>query len=138
MEFLCYRPAPAPAVTLSLFSLAPRPAVSNGIVAVTTANINRINDLNGRAVKNEQEGRLSNNYSANSSISNEDSLNSKASSLRNSTQRSLTDPVPAGEVPFDPVQPPKFTRERVLDLWDVLIDIVVTVSEARSRSEERS
>jgi hypothetical protein len=91
--------------------------------------------LHGRSLKNEQEGRSNSNYSDNSSISNEDSLNSKASSLRNSTQRPLTDrdPVPAGLVPSDPVLPPRYTREKVPDLWDVLIDIVVTICEARSR-----
>jgi hypothetical protein len=95
--------------------------------------------MHGRSVKNEQEGRSSNNYSDNSSISNEDSLNSKASSLRNSTQRSITDtggPWPAGVVPSDPIQPPRYTRERDPDLWDVLIDIVVTICEARTRSGE--
>ena len=136
MDFLCYRPAPAPAITPSPSTLAPRLAVSNGNTAITAANINRISDLHGRAVKNEQEIRSSGNYSDNSSISNEDSLNSKASSLRNSTQRSLTDTgdqVLAGEIPSDPVMSPRYSMERAADLWDVLIDAVVTISEARSR-----
>jgi hypothetical protein len=137
MEFLCYRPAPA--ITPSPSPFAPRSAHLTGTVAITAANINRINDIHGRSVKNEQEGRSSNNNSDNSSISNEDSLNSKASSLRNSTQRSLTDPRdprPAGVVPADPVLSPRYTRERDPDLWDVLIDIVVTICEARTRSGE--